>query len=150
MCSFTSTRTPPVLLLRAALKSLISQAVSLLEAASIRVQHLPIGLTKPHEGPPLKPVQVSLNGISSLLHFNHNFQLCVISSLAGGALNSTMPVSDKDVTKDVYKRKAHLVVIQGRKRVHSLLFYRDQKTSAYFIAPVVYCLYTNPYHYLYR
>lgn len=122
----------------------------MLETAPVKVQDLALGLIVPHKGPPLKPAQVSLNGISSLLHFNHNFQLCVISSLADGAPNPTIPVSDKDVTKDVYKRKAHLVMIQGGKRVHSVLFYHAQKSSGYFIAPVVYCLYINPYHYLQR
>ena len=47
-----------------------------------------------HEGPPLKPVKVPLNGIPSLQCVNHTTQLGVIGKLAEGALSPTVHVTD--------------------------------------------------------
>ena len=62
----------------------------MLGIALIQVQDLALGLVEPHEvciGPPLKPVQVPLDGIPSLQCVNRTTQLGVISKRAESALN---------------------------------------------------------------
>ncbi|KAK4824261.1 hypothetical protein QYF61_012527 [Mycteria americana] len=88
-----------VFLLRAALNPFSAQPVFVLEIAPTRVQDLALGLVELHEvcmGPLLKPVKVPLDGTPSLQHVDCTTQLGVISKLAEGALNPTVPVADKD------------------------------------------------------
>ncbi|PKU41108.1 hypothetical protein llap_8578 [Limosa lapponica baueri] len=85
---------PQVLLLRAALQPFSAQPVFVPGIAIV------LGFVELHEvsmGPPLKPVQVPLDGIPSLMRVNHATQLGVIGKLAEGALYPTVYVSDKDV-----------------------------------------------------
>ncbi|NXW38884.1 F16P1 bisphosphatase, partial [Phaetusa simplex] len=61
--------------------------------AMTHVQDLALGLVELHEvltGPPLKPVQVPLDGIPSLQCVDRATQLSVVSKLAEGALNPTV------------------------------------------------------------
>ncbi|PKU43757.1 hypothetical protein llap_5947 [Limosa lapponica baueri] len=65
-----------------------------------QVQDLALGLVELHEvcmGPPLKPVQVPLDGTPSLQCVSRTTQFGVISKLAEGALYLTLHVSDKGV-----------------------------------------------------
>lgn len=74
----------------------------MLRIALIQVQRSAFGLAdlnEVHSGSPLKPVQVPLDGISSLLHADHTIQLGVISKLAGYAFSPTVCVTNKDVNK---------------------------------------------------
>ncbi|GAB0186525.1 cAMP-dependent protein kinase inhibitor alpha [Grus japonensis] len=48
-------------------------------------------------GPPLKPVKIPLDGITSLQRVNRTTQLDVIGKLAEDALNPTVFVTNKDV-----------------------------------------------------
>lgn len=60
---------PQVLIFRTALKLFSAQSVSVLGIALSQAQDLALVLVEPHEdgiGPPLKPVQAPLDGISSL------------------------------------------------------------------------------------
>jgi len=64
------------------------------------VQDLALGLVELHEvcpGPPLKPVQVTLDAIPSLQSVDRTTQVGVISKLAEGALNPTVHIADKEV-----------------------------------------------------
>jgi len=64
------------------------------------VQDLALGLVELHEvhtGPPLKPVQVALDGITSLQSVDRTTQLGVISKLAEDALHPTVHVADMDI-----------------------------------------------------
>ncbi|KAK4818029.1 hypothetical protein QYF61_004153 [Mycteria americana] len=91
---------PQVLLLRAALNPFSSQLVFVLGIAPTHVQDLALGLVELHEvhtGPPLKSVKVPPDGIPSLQHVDRTTKLGVVSKLAGGALNPTVHVADKDV-----------------------------------------------------
>ncbi|KAF4794471.1 hypothetical protein TURU_101855 [Turdus rufiventris] len=68
--------------------------------ALTQVQDLALGLVELHEvhtGPPLKPVQVPLNAIPSLLCVNRATQLGVIGELAEDTLGPTVHVTNKDV-----------------------------------------------------
>jgi len=63
-------------------------------------QDLALGLVELHDvrtGPPLKPVQVPLDGIPSFQRVNRTTQLSVVGKLAEGALDPTVRVTDKDV-----------------------------------------------------
>ncbi|KAK4818782.1 hypothetical protein QYF61_019128, partial [Mycteria americana] len=89
-----------VLLLRAALNPFSTQPVFVLWIVPTHAQDLALGLAELHEvrtGPPLKPVNVPLDGIPSLQRVDHTTQLGVIGKLAEGALNPTVHVTDKDV-----------------------------------------------------
>jgi len=50
-----------------------------------------------HTGPPLKPLQVALDGIPSLQHIDRTTHLGVMGKLAECALNPTVRVAVKDV-----------------------------------------------------
>jgi len=76
---------PQVLLLRAALNPSSAQPVFVLGVAPTHVQDLVLGLVELYEvhmGPPLKPVQVPLDGIPFLQRVDHTTHLGVISKLA--------------------------------------------------------------------
>jgi len=91
---------PQVLLFRAALNPFTAQPVFVLVIAPTQVQDLAFGLAELHEvltSLPLKPVQVPLDGIPSLQHFDPITQLGVAGKLAEGALNPTVHVTEKDV-----------------------------------------------------
>ncbi|PKU41812.1 hypothetical protein llap_7885 [Limosa lapponica baueri] len=91
---------PQVLLLRAALQPFSTQPVFVPGITMSQVQDLALGLIELHEvdmDPPLKPVQVSLDGIPSLQRVDCTTQLGVVSKLAEGALYPTVRVSNKDV-----------------------------------------------------
>jgi len=91
---------PQVLLLRAALEPLSSQPLFVFEVAPTHVQDLALGLVElhvVHAGPPLQPVKVPLNGISSLQCVSRTTQLGVVGRLAEGALSPSVHVTDKDV-----------------------------------------------------
>ncbi|KAM6384895.1 dTDP-D-glucose 4,6-dehydratase isoform 4-T5 [Alca torda] len=65
-----------------------------------QVRDLALGLVELHDvrtDPPLKPVQVPLDGIPSLQHVDRATQLGVVGKLAEGTLNPTVHVTDKDV-----------------------------------------------------
>ena len=64
------------------------------------LQDLALGLIEPHEvhmGPPLKPIEVPLDGIRSLQRVDRTTQLGIVGKRAEGALNPTVHVTDKDV-----------------------------------------------------
>jgi len=89
---------PQVLLLRAALNPFLAQPVFVLGIAPTQVQNPALGLVELHEVltcPLLKPDQVPLDDRLSLQCVDHTTQLGVIGTLAEGALNPTVHVSDK-------------------------------------------------------
>ena len=91
---------PQVLLQRSAHNRFFLHFVLILKIALTTVQDLALGFVELHEvhmGPPLKPVQVPLDGIPSPQHVDCTTQLGVIGKLAEGALNPTVHVHDKDV-----------------------------------------------------
>ncbi|KAK4808881.1 hypothetical protein QYF61_007996 [Mycteria americana] len=91
---------PQILLRRAALNTFSAQPVFVLGIAPTQVQNFALGLVELHEvrtGPPLKPVQVPLDGIPSLQRVDCTTQLGVVGKLAEGALNPTVHVTAKDV-----------------------------------------------------
>ena len=64
------------------------------------MQDLALGLVELHVvgmGPPLKHVQVPLDGILSLYHVNCTTQLGIVCKLAEGALDSTVHFTYKNV-----------------------------------------------------
>ncbi|PKU46206.1 hypothetical protein llap_3480 [Limosa lapponica baueri] len=100
MLSFSSTNTPQVLLLRAALNPFSAQPVFVLGITLTRMQDLTFGLVEFYEvgmRTDLKPVQVPLDGLPSFQCINSTTQLGVTSNLAKGALNPTIHVANKDV-----------------------------------------------------
>lgn len=102
MLIFSSISIPKSFFLGLLSYAFVTQSAFVLGIAVIQVQHLAFGLVdlnEVHTGPPLKPIQVPLDGITSLLHFDHTKQLGVICKLAGHALNSTVCVTNKDVNK---------------------------------------------------
>ncbi|GAB0180776.1 cAMP-dependent protein kinase inhibitor alpha [Grus japonensis] len=77
-----------------------TQPLLILGIAPTHVQDLALGLVELHEvhmGPPLKPVQVPLDGIPSLRCVNCTTQLGVICKLAECALDPTVYVIDEDI-----------------------------------------------------
>ncbi|PKU30563.1 hypothetical protein llap_19132 [Limosa lapponica baueri] len=97
---FSSTSTPKCFTLRAVLNPFSTQPVFVLGIALTQMQDLALGLVELQEvctGPPLKPVQVPLDGIPSLQRVDCATQLGVMGKLAEGALNPTVHVSNKDV-----------------------------------------------------
>ena len=95
-----------VLLLRAVLIPFFTQTAFLLGISLARMQDLALGLVEPqdvHTGPPLRPVQVPLDGIPSC-----TTQRGVIGKLAEGALDPTVHVADKGMTEGK-ARKARLM-----------------------------------------
>ncbi|KAK4821962.1 hypothetical protein QYF61_004966 [Mycteria americana] len=75
---------PQVLLLRAALNPFSAQPVFVLGIAPTHVQDLALGLAELHEvhtGPPLKLVEIPLDGIPSLHCVNRTTQLGVVANL---------------------------------------------------------------------
>ncbi|RMC15899.1 hypothetical protein DUI87_08104 [Hirundo rustica rustica] len=80
----------------ATLNPFSTQLVFVPGIALAHVQHLALGLAELHEvckGPPLKFVQVLLNGIPSFCCVDHITQLGVISKPAKGELCPSVPVS---------------------------------------------------------
>ena len=78
-----------ILFSRAVLNPYLSQFVLVVWVAMTQVQDLTLGFAELHEvhlGPLLKPVWVSLDGISHLGHVNSTTQFGVICKLAEGAL----------------------------------------------------------------
>ncbi|NWW82991.1 F120B protein, partial [Climacteris rufus] len=87
-------------LLRAALNPFSIQPVFVLGIAPTQVQDLVLCLVEFDEvctHPPLKPVPITLDGISSLQHIDCTTQPGVIGKFAEGALDATVCVTDKDV-----------------------------------------------------
>ena len=62
-----------------------------------RTLHLALLRFEVLTGPPLKSVQVHLDGIPSLQHVKYTTQLGVVSKLPESALDSTAHVANKDV-----------------------------------------------------
>ncbi|PKU44988.1 hypothetical protein llap_4717 [Limosa lapponica baueri] len=92
---------------QAALNSSSAQPVFVLGIDPSHVQDLALGLAELHEvrtGPPLKPVQVPLDGIPSLQRVVHTTQLGVIGTLAEDALIVTVRVANKGVTEFIMVR----------------------------------------------
>ena len=87
-------------LLRTALSAFSTLLAFVLGTALTRVNILAHGLADLHQfctDPPLKPVKVPLDGISSLYWVDLMTESGVTHKLAEGALNSTVPVSNKEV-----------------------------------------------------
>jgi len=97
----------PVLSLHALVKSpspalnpFSAQPVFVLGIAPSCMHDPALGLVERHDirmGPPLKPVQVPLNGIPSLQRVSHFAQLAVVSKFAEGTLNPTVHFALKDI-----------------------------------------------------
>lgn len=95
---------PQVLFRRGTLNPFIPQPVLISGAAPTQVQGPALGLVKPHDvhvGPPLKLVQVPLDGVPSLQHVNGTTQRVVINKFAQGAFDCTVHVINED-TKQYY------------------------------------------------
>ena len=71
-----------------------------------QVQDLELGFVEPHEvllGPLLEPIQVSLDGISSIGCVNHTPQLGVTHKLAESRISPTVYVFDEDIQEYLSK-----------------------------------------------
>lgn len=77
----------------------------------IQVNNLALGpaaLPEVQRGPPLTPLKAPLDGIPAPQHADRATQLCVISELVAGALNSNVHVNNRDI-KFCSKTKNYLV-----------------------------------------
>lgn len=91
---------PQVLLLKAALRLFPTQFVFLLGIVPTHLQDLAVRPIEFHEvcmSPLLKPIQVPLDGTSSLQCVSHITQFGVVSRLADGAFSLTVLVTNKDI-----------------------------------------------------
>ncbi|KAJ7422088.1 hypothetical protein WISP_39760 [Willisornis vidua] len=91
---------PQVLLIRAAFDLFVSQPMLILGVGLTQVQHLVLGLIKPHEiftGPLFKVAQVPLDDVPSFRCVNSTTQLGVICKFAEGALDLFVCVTNEDI-----------------------------------------------------
>ncbi|KAK4815461.1 hypothetical protein QYF61_002920 [Mycteria americana] len=94
---------PRVLFCQAAFQPLFPKPVALHGVVVTQVQELALGLVESYTvglGPSIQPVQVPLQILPTLKHINTPAQLGVICKLAEGALNSLIPITDKDIKQD--------------------------------------------------
>ncbi|PKU42978.1 hypothetical protein llap_6739 [Limosa lapponica baueri] len=114
---------PQVFLLRATVNSFSAQPAFVLGIALIHMQDLALGLVELHEvstDPPLKPVNNPLDGFASLQHVDCSTQLGVIGTLAEGALNPTIHVTNKGVKEYHSPEECHSSLVSSWTPSHQL------------------------------